>query len=869
MSNAISGVVNAQMFGAKGDNSTDDRAALQAAINATPAGGMLFIPKGTYLVSTALEVKKDITIQGEGGAFQTSLKPSANVSVMTKDSTVGSTTRAFIKGITFLGRNATDTSPLLDLQNWFICSFEDCYFWKGYRAVRVYGATSAGDSTSALNFRGCIFQYFDGYAVSVEGQYSVHFDQCDFERAYNTTSVGSAVNIDNVTYGRSFNNSSFQGCHFELATITLNAEGVSVTGCHIYNTTVKLGEYSSNCRVVSNSVVTSPVLDLGFHNFIDGTFTNSREQGITRYEVRGNVVKDTYYRGVTGDEYLFFTNVWPLSATITAATITYQDTAATTLYQPQSFTLAIDSGDTNVTTHIPKRVFSNMWCGRVGADGGLTAVSSAGTIETRVKRNMLANGTFNGNLATSWSSGGGGTMAIAASGTAGYSTLTITGAAGYYQAMPTVAGRRYMLVAQTLQNTGFVLTVGSVWSGGSVVAPASSYLMGNGAYLMQTVFEATVNGEVVSIGNLTNGSVDVKWIALVDLDDMGIYGVQAPAAGRWNKGDVVWNINSGSGSASGWICTAAGNPGTWLALGYAGVTPISGGGTGATSFAAASIPTLSGSNTWTGITNTWTQPAQSSGSPNMLVFTGGAHTTLTSGTEATDININLARTVQFATTTPATQRAVRLQAPTYSCNTAAQTITTASTLEIGGAPVAGTNVTITNPMALRIAGGGFFTGGGICINGAYGGTVTGMLLDYNQYAASTSRIMSFNGSRQNMVIDGLTTALLNNGTQKLITSTTGVDVAGNVVVTSAGSGLKVKEGSNATMGTATLTAGAVTVSTTAVTASSRIQLTGNSDGGTPGWLRVSARSAGTSFTITSSSGTDTSTVAWIIVEPSP
>jgi len=41
----------------------------------------------------------------------------------------------------------------------------------------------------------------------------------------------------------------------------------------------------------------------------------------------------------------------------------------------------------------------------------------------------------------------------------------------------------------------------------------------------------------------------------------------------------------------------------------------------------------------------------------------------------------------------------------------------------------------------------------------------------------------------------------------------------------------------------------------------------NADGGTPGWLRVSARTPGTSFTITSSSGTDTSTVAYQIFEP--
>ena len=68
-------------------------------------------------------------------------------------------------------------------------------------------------------------------------------------------------------------------------------------------------------------------------------------------------------------------------------------------------------------------------------------------------------------------------------------------------------------------------------------------------------------------------------------------------------------------------------------------------------------------------------------------------------------------------------------------------------------------------------------------------------------------------------------------------------------------------------GRATLVSGVVTVSDSNVTASSDIQLTSNTDGGTPGWLRVSARSAGTSFTITSSSATDTSTVAWVMIEP--
>lgn len=87
-------------------------------------------------------------------------------------------------------------------------------------------------------------------------------------------------------------------------------------------------------------------------------------------------------------------------------------------------------------------------------------------------------------------------------------------------------------------------------------------------------------------------------------------------------------------------------------------------------------------------------------------------------------------------------------------------------------------------------------------------------------------------------------------------------------VVTAGRGLQVAEGSNAKMGTATLNGTTtVTVSTTAVTANSRILLTTQAPGGTVGSPYVFTRSAGTSFGIRSTDGADTSTVAWMIVEP--
>jgi hypothetical protein len=92
------------------------------------------------------------------------------------------------------------------------------------------------------------------------------------------------------------------------------------------------------------------------------------------------------------------------------------------------------------------------------------------------------------------------------------------------------------------------------------------------------------------------------------------------------------------------------------------------------------------------------------------------------------------------------------------------------------------------------------------------------------------------------------------------------DLDAQIALCSKIAGLTVAEGSNAKMGVATLVGGAATVANTSVTANSRIFLMSQVDGGTPGWLRVSARTAGTSFVITSSSGTDTSTVAYLILE---
>jgi hypothetical protein len=65
-------------YSAKGDGSTDDTAAIQSAIDAVAAtvsnaaGGTVFFPKGTYMVSTAsgspLQIYANVRLLGQGKA---------------------------------------------------------------------------------------------------------------------------------------------------------------------------------------------------------------------------------------------------------------------------------------------------------------------------------------------------------------------------------------------------------------------------------------------------------------------------------------------------------------------------------------------------------------------------------------------------------------------------------------------------------------------------------------------------------------------------------------------------------------------------------------------------------------------------------
>jgi hypothetical protein len=167
------------------------------------------------------------------------------------------------------------------------------------------------------------------------------------------------------------------------------------------------------------------------------------------------------------------------------------------------------------------------------------------------------------------------------------------------------------------------------------------------------------------------------------------------------------------------------------------------------------------------------------------------------------------------------------------------------------------------PGALTLLGGSYRTTGGntlfkVADSGAPGGSnavsiiAIGVATDSaNPYPGPLSYV-------QRVII----------GAQQIISSTPTPLVAFANLVDgySSSQGVRVSEATNGKQGTATLTAGTVTVANTSVTAVSRFFLTAQ-DNNTTGALRVSARTAGTSFVITSSNAGDTGVVAYEIFEP--
>lgn len=79
---AFSPYVNVKSYGAVGDGVTNDTTAINSAITAAGTNGTVFFPKGTYLVSSTLQMLSGQAFIGEGGQRASTIKKGGNVDLI-------------------------------------------------------------------------------------------------------------------------------------------------------------------------------------------------------------------------------------------------------------------------------------------------------------------------------------------------------------------------------------------------------------------------------------------------------------------------------------------------------------------------------------------------------------------------------------------------------------------------------------------------------------------------------------------------------------------------------------------------------------------------------------------------------------------
>lgn len=228
---------NVMDYGAVGDGVADDTAAIQAAINAAnPRGGVVYFPRGDYLISTGLLIDNSVAGVGPGledyfapkasllGDGMASVRISGAAGNYTMLTMIGSTgngviSQQFIRGLTF--EKADKTGGILSFDNMAYFSVENCFFSGGDVG------TTISDVVVAM-FSNCYFMFAN------EGMRAFRSNSAH----PNALTFMSCVWAGNTTFGAEFHEPATLNIHggtFEgngrdaLATYDTGSFGLKVT----------------------------------------------------------------------------------------------------------------------------------------------------------------------------------------------------------------------------------------------------------------------------------------------------------------------------------------------------------------------------------------------------------------------------------------------------------------------------------------------------------------------------------------------------------------------------------------------------------------------------------------------------------------
>lgn len=229
-------VNNVKRFGAQGLGIQDDTSYIQDAIDAS-GGGPVYLPKGTYRITSALTLTQSSSLIGAGseGTVITMDDTTANFIELTASLfNVGQGIR--IEGIEFKYENATSTGTVLNINQALPVHVEDCYFdctnHTGTQAV----LTTASAAETTINR--CLFEIANTTSSAITttasgGQITVTDCKFDTPASYagSVMSLSTPASIARCTFNTGGNSVAASSSYINIVI----AMTVSVEGCRFNN----------------------------------------------------------------------------------------------------------------------------------------------------------------------------------------------------------------------------------------------------------------------------------------------------------------------------------------------------------------------------------------------------------------------------------------------------------------------------------------------------------------------------------------------------------------------------------------------------------------------------------------------------------
>lgn len=215
-----SGALNVRWYGAVGDGSTDDTAALQAAIVAaeTDNGGVIFLPAGTYKITTKLDISEQrVSMYGEGG--DVSIISALSCTALSFISASYDNGNSFFRDFGVTGASGSTADQI------------------AIETILPPGGTSSVDSRDGLHFeRISIYDWDVGFNISDTWESSItkcKFEKCNQNIVFNTYSMLWRV-YDNFMVFNAGDSHSGTSASVGINILGAVTEGLYLVGNQIY-----------------------------------------------------------------------------------------------------------------------------------------------------------------------------------------------------------------------------------------------------------------------------------------------------------------------------------------------------------------------------------------------------------------------------------------------------------------------------------------------------------------------------------------------------------------------------------------------------------------------------------------------------------